>query len=438
MGGGGVKIGRTIQRLHITEAAEPVFINDRLVELFQTVPKNCEVIVESTAKGVGNWYYDTYWDATRGESKFHQYFVPWTVHEEYQLPVPPNWQPDDAEAQKLGLDDEARLMLEYDLTPNQLQWRRMKVKEFKKDIPKFKEQYPLTDTEAFLQSGSSYFSQADLAFFLESDLFCKDWPTKRGTLQRIGSEWHLEEVDSGCLEIYMPPEPRKSFCLSADVADGLPTGDYSVADVWCDGEQYAQWRGHISPHDFAYVVNNLGRYYNNALVGVEDNNMGGTTIDVLVNSLDYPNLFYREQTETVDHRASERRVGWHTSAPSKRRMVAELQRQIADWEHTGFRVHSETTVKECMTFIADHTKGGMERYAAQLGCNDDAVIAACVNFMLQKSPQALTAPMSAEAVRAEFSDALAAAGIHAQQEPMSRYDRAMHRARGNSKEWGQA
>lgn len=436
--GAGIKIGRTIQRLHITEAAEPVFINEKLVKVFQTVSKNCEVIMESTANGVGNYFYDTYWDATKGESKFHQYFVPWTVHEEYALPVPLNFQPDDRLAKKLGITDELQLMQDYGLTAEQLVWRRMKVKEFKKDIPFFKAQYPLTDTEAFLQSGSSYFHQPTLAFFLESPLFCKGWPTKRGSLSFVDDKWCFEENENGCLEIYRGPDPTKTYCLSADVADGLPTGDPLVADVFCkqDNEQVAQWRGHVSPHAFAYILNDLGRYYNDALCGPEDNNMGGTTILVMVETLQYYNMFYREQPG-VDGQPSTRRMGWHTSGPSKRSMVAELQRQIADWEETGFRLHSETTVKECMTFIADHTKEGQDRYAAQAGCNDDTVITACINLMLQRSSQSFDRPTT-DRESAGTDKALKTAGIRVSKEPASRYDRAVKRARQEAREWGRA
>jgi len=389
--GAGVKIGRTIQRLHITEAAEPVFINEKMVKVFQTVPKNCEVVVESTANGVGNWFYDTYWDAKNGDSKFHQYFVPWTVHEEYTLPVPSNFRPDDKNAKRLGIDDELQLMVDYGLTPGQIVWRRMKVREFKKDLPQFRAQYPLTDTEAFLQTGSSYFSQPTLAFFLESPMFVKDWPTKRGSLTYEDGEFNFESDPNGNLQIYRDPDPAKTYSLSADVADGLPTGDYLVADVFCGPEQVAQWRGHVSPHEFADVINALGRYYNYALCGPEDNNMGGTTIDRLFNALEYYNIFYREQPGPAG-RPSIRRMGWHTSGPSKRQMVAELQRQIAYWKQTGFRIHSEMTVKECMTFIADHTKEGEKRYAAQVGCRDDTVITACINLMLQKSSQYIDLP----------------------------------------------
>jgi hypothetical protein len=329
-------------------------------------------------------------------------------------------------------------MQDYGLTAGQLMWRRMKIKEFKKDIPFFKAQYPLTDTEAFLQSGSSYFSQATLAFFLESPLFVKDWPTKRGSLSFVDDEWHFEENESGRLEIYRDPDPNKTYCLSADVADGLPTGDYLVADVFCkqDNEQVAQWRGHVSPHAFAYILNDLGRYYNDALCGPEDNSMGGTTIDVMVETLQYYNMFYREQPG-VEGQPSKKRMGWHTSGPSKRKMVAEMQHQIADWEQTGFRIHSEVTVKECMTFIADHTKEGQDRYAAQVGCNDDTVDSACINLMLQKSSQSFDRPMSGEEA-ADIDKAARLAGIRTTCEPASRYDRAVKRARAGAREWGQA
>ena len=440
MGGAGVKIGRTLHRIHITEAAQNIFTNGKLVELFNTVPTRCEVVVESTANGIGNWFYDTYWDGTKGEGGFHVYFVPWTVHEEYTLPVPRNFKPDDQNAKKLGIDDEQQLMEEYGLTPGQLVWRRWKVAQGKKDLAKFKEQYPLTDVEAFMQSGQSMFSQSDLAYMMDSDKFVKDWPTRRGALRYVDGQFEFTADEDGSLAIYRDPDPRKTYILTADIGDGLTNGDPSAVDVWCkqDNEQVAQWHGRVSPNDLAYIINTMGRYYNCALAVPEVNNMGGHTTTVLSDTLGYPNIFYREATGTIDPKASTRRYGWHTSAPSKKLMVAALQHHIANWDETNFRVHSATTIREFMTFIADHTKQGNERYAAQQGCYDDTVITAGIFLRVADSPQAYDRPESTEDSHAEFAQAAKLAGIHTTREPESRYDRAMQRARQGTKEWGQA
>lgn len=390
MEGGGLEVGETYQRIHVSEASDPVFKKDPLNEMFQTAPPNSEVIVESTAKGIGNWHNETYWAATEGESKFAAYFVPWTVHDEYRAPVPLDFRPDD---------EELELMQEYGLVPEQVVWRRDKIKYEMRDARKFKEQYPITDTEAFLFTGNSYFSQPDLAHFLEDTAFCKDWPSKLGTLTQKDKQWYLNEHAAGQLTVFAPPVPGRTYVIGADVADGLEGGDYSVGSVWCghNTEQVAEWHGHVSPYDFATVLADLGYWYNNALLAVEDNNMGSTTITRLYRDIFYPNLYFRERTSTVEDSSSFKRAGWHTSAPNKREIVAAMAHQIANWELTGFTPHGEEFVNECRTFAAHTDKVGMARYAAQTGRRDDRVMGACIALRAMNSWQYSTDPPNDQA-----------------------------------------
>jgi hypothetical protein len=143
-------------------------------------------------------------------------------------------------------------------------------------------------------------------------------------------------------------------------------------------EQVAEWHGHIDPYDFATALADLGMWYNNALLAVEDNAMGDTTVKRLFRDIFYPNLYFRERTSTVEDSSNFRRAGWHTSAPNKREIVARMAHQIANWEKTGFTPHGKDFVDECRKFAAHTDKVGMARYAAQTGCYDDRVMAACI------------------------------------------------------------
>ena len=428
MEGGGLEVGETYQRIHITEASDPIFKFAPLVEMFQTVGMGLEVIVESTAKGIGNWHHKTYWRAVEGKSKFTPRFIPWKVHPEYVRLVPLDFEPDE---------DELELMAAHDLTPEQLMWRRWKIeKEFNGDVDKFKEQYPLTDVEAFLFTGSSCFHLPSLAHFLESPEFCKDWPTLRGQLDTEIDIPVFKRGKNGNLEIYRMPEEGEDYCIAMDVAEGLVDGDYSVASVWKGVEQVAEWRGHIDPHAFADVGANLGYYYNEALLVPEDNNMGSVTVTRLFRDLYYPNLYYRENRATADDKVSTKRVGWHTSGTNKSDMVSELALHIKNWERTGFTPHSERLVNECRTFAVHLDRRGQDRYAAQSGCNDDCAIGAMIALQGMLSWQYGSAPI--ESAGGNIDKALKQAGIRQVKEPVSRYDRAMKRAHRGHREWGQA
>lgn len=72
-------------------------------------------------------------------------------------------------------DEELNLADAYELTPEQICWRRNKVSEIGEET--FREQYPENDIDCFLFSGSQFFSRTDLMHFLEMPEFCKDWQT---------------------------------------------------------------------------------------------------------------------------------------------------------------------------------------------------------------------------------------------------------------------
>jgi len=430
MEGGGLEIGETIQRIHISEASDPIFKFEPLVEMFQTVGAGCEVIVESTAKGIGNWHNKTYWRAVEGKSQFTPRFVPWNVHPEYVREVPLDFVPDE---------EELELMTEpIHLSAEQVTWRRWKVeKEFNGDVDKFREQYPLTDVEAFLFTGSSCFNLPALAHFLDSELFCKDWPVLTGELHTEENEPPAFRLGkNGNLDIYRIPEEGEDYCVAVDVAEGLVDGDRSVATVWKGLEQVAEWHGHTDPYDLADVSAAMGYFYNEALIVPEDNDMGSVTVTRLFRDLCYPNLYYRENRATADDTVSKKRVGWHTSGTNKSDLVSELALQIKNWKRTGFTPHSERLVNELRTFAVHLDRRGQDRYGAQSGCHDDCVMAAGIALQAMLSWQYGSAPI--ESAGGDIDKALKQAGVRVSKEPASRYDRAVKRGKQGSREWGQA
>ena len=426
MEGGGLEVGETLQRVHISEASDPVFKKDPLNELLQTVGEGCEVIVESTAKGIGNWFNEMYWPSKAGLTKFFVRFVPWTAQPEYDAKVPSDFRPDE---------EELALMQEHSLTPGQVMWRRNKIHREMRDSEKFKEQYPITDTEAFLFTGSSCFHLPTLARFLEDPLFCKDWPTKRGRVVEDKGKYTFRPDENSHLEIYRMPVEKFDYCITVDVAEGLVDGDYSVVSVWLGLEQCAEWRGHCDPYELADISEGIGYFYNEGIIAPEENDMGSVTCKRLYRDLYYPNLYYREARATADETVSTRRVGWHTGS-NKGDMVAAMAKQIKAADITGFTPHSAELVDELRTFAVHLNKRGKDRYGAQSGNCDDRVMAACIALQVMDSWQYGTGPISER--DDDMQQVMKAAGIHTTREPASRYDRALARGRHSTKEWGQA
>jgi hypothetical protein len=102
-----------------------------------------EVVLESTANGVGNDFYKLWRDAETGASDFIAVFVPWYWQEEYVRRVPEGF----------TLDEEERAYAElYGLTLERMVWRRAKIAELR-DPMLFKQEYPATAVEAFQMTG---------------------------------------------------------------------------------------------------------------------------------------------------------------------------------------------------------------------------------------------------------------------------------------------
>ena len=145
----GVGRSSTIQLFHGSEVAFWPHAETHAAGVLQAVPDEdgTEVILESTANGVGNLFHQKWTDAERGVGDFIAVFVPWFWQEEYQKSVPEGFE----------MSEEDRQYAEtYGLTLEQMAWRRNKIAELK-DASLFKQEYPATAAEAFQMSGHDSF-----------------------------------------------------------------------------------------------------------------------------------------------------------------------------------------------------------------------------------------------------------------------------------------
>jgi hypothetical protein len=144
-------VGRsqTLQFFHGSEVAFWPFADDHASGVLQAVPDmpDTEIILESTANGIGNFYHRMWQDAEVGLSDYEAIFIPWWWTDEYRKSVGPDFKLDA---------DEADYAAFYGLSNEQMAWRRAKIVELK-DEAIFKREYPATPTEAFEQSGDATF-----------------------------------------------------------------------------------------------------------------------------------------------------------------------------------------------------------------------------------------------------------------------------------------
>jgi len=366
---GNSAVGRsfTIHNFHASEVAFWADAKSVMMGVLQAVPDNPDtmIVLESTANGVGGYFYDEYWRAKEGKSDFVAVFLPWIDMPEYSRPL------EMSETAFIAMLDEEEQSIQnkYNLTLEQLNWRRWAIEnKCGGDIDIFKREYPISDVEAFVVSGRPVFNAKKLNTIFNH---CKE-PKKQGYL--IEGGW--EENPKGFIKIWEEPEENARYIIGADVAEGLANGDFSSAMVYELNtlEQVAEWHGHIDPDLFGSELIRLGKYYNEAWIGVEVNNHGLATVNKL--KMEYTNVYQRK---TFDRNTDTwiQKPGWETNVKTKPLMIDDFTAALRE---DLVVINSKELIQECMTYVKDD-KG---KCNAQEGCFDDRVVSAMIGFQVYK------------------------------------------------------
>lgn len=116
----------TLSNVHGSEVAFWENGSDHLAGLLQAVPlaPGTEVILESTAKGVGNIFHKQWQMAVSGQSDFRAVFIPWYIQAEYRRPPPHDFELQyDSETVPPGELTEADYSDAFKLDLGQMFWR---------------------------------------------------------------------------------------------------------------------------------------------------------------------------------------------------------------------------------------------------------------------------------------------------------------------------
>jgi hypothetical protein len=373
----------TYHNVHVSEAAFFPNPEKTVAALIQTVPDamNTMIVIESTANGIGGYYHEQWLLAKNDPTcDFIPIFLPWSFD-------PTCTKPFKSEAHKQTLIEEVSrsfvdykedivrteefmLMEEYNLTWEQLNWRRWAIaNKCFGDTDIFKQEFPINDREAFLSSGRPKFSIPVLRKYLTV--------AKRGELGYIDSKLgaiKFRQDDRGYVEIWEQPQRHDQYYIGADVAEGLMTGDYSCAYVLNQKfDIVAVWHGHIDPDLFGIELIKLARYYGNAFLGVEKNNHGYTVLNV-IKKMEYWNIFYETRYDQITDKRS-KSLGWNTGKKTKPLMINRLAEFIRE---IYLKIYDKELIKELMSYVIEPS-GSTN---AQLGCHDDRVMALAIALQM--------------------------------------------------------
>ena len=206
------------------------------------------------------------------------------------------------------------------------------------------QEYPRTPEEAFIKSGNPVF---DIDRLMEYEVVEPD----RGYLHVISRKNpEYRETPDGEFAIWEYPHPEGTYVIGADVAEGLGHGDYSSAHIIEARSMrvVAHWHGHIEPDLFGDALAEVGWWYNDALLGVENNNHGLTTIKAL-QRYGYKNLYRQRRLQQRNPEATEI-MGWRTTTASKPLAIDELAGSIRDED---IFIFDERTIAELKTYVRD-------------------------------------------------------------------------------------
>lgn len=194
-----------------------------------------EIILESTANGVGNYFHNETLKALRNEGEFILIFIPWYWQEEYTKPEEENFKP---------TPEESDLMSQHGLTQGQVLWRRNKIINLTTALvdgkKKFKQEYPFTVTEAFQVTGDGGFIKPDVVVKARNARVPKGRtlivgvdPSRGGDrfgiMRRTGRRMYKPETHTGditlgvavriCIQILKEEKPARMFIDAGGGAD---------------------------------------------------------------------------------------------------------------------------------------------------------------------------------------------------------------------------
>jgi hypothetical protein len=306
-----------VSLLLIDEAAFIDNIQETFTAAQQTLATGGQCMALSTPNGIGNWFHQTWDKAESGENSFLPIRLPWTVHPER--------------------DQSWRDQQDSDLGP------RMAGQECDCD---------------FLSSGDTVFEPDDMIFFEQT--YLKEPLERRGVDSNL---WIWEGVDY-----------TKSYMVVADVSRG-DSADYSAFHIFeienC--VQVGEYKGKISPKDFGNVLVGIATEFNQALLVVENANIGWATIEQILER-QYSNLYYSStsQMETVESYMSKYErdklvPGFTMSVRTRPLVIAKMIEYIRE---RGVTIQSKRLLGEMRVFV---WKNGKPQ--AQTNYNDDLLMA---------------------------------------------------------------
>ena len=382
---------RTLNFVHFSEVA---FYECDLASLQagigEAITAGAIQVYETTANGF-NQAKDL-WDS----GTCHNLFYEWWRSPEYRSREYVYLETDDP-----WLIERIKVLKEKGCSKDQIAWYCKKYASYL-DKSTIKQEYPITPTEAFISSGRCMFDKEALynRLALCSNAGKKKgyftykktaFPVKNSKGEVVDDEWRITDIQfveakDGYITIFEEPRVKKDgdgvvthrapYVLGGDTAG---TGeDYFASKVICnlDGRAAAVFHEQNIDEDlYAEQMYCLGKYYHDALIGIEINYSRHPT-RVLHQKYNYPNLYMREILDKMTDKPA-MDYGFETTSKTKPIIIGELVEIMREDPSVET---DPSTLTEMTTFVRKKN-GKME---AIDGCHDDLVMATAIAHFISK------------------------------------------------------
>lgn len=369
-------------------------------------------VMESTPKGAGNFFHETWRNAKEGTSNFNALFIPWFYIPHDTLPID-NYEEfvkwlidgkDDDNPQGKWKDSGKHYWWLWTLgaTLEGINWYRYKRLSYN-DYALMASEAPSDDIEAFQFSGTKVFD------FREVDAMratCKD-PIAEGTLvsdagkgKEVLKNIRFIKKRQGELKIWEFPDTGAAmshrYLTVVDVGGRSKKADWSVIRVFDrvmmtlggKPELVAQMRYHTDHDLLAYDAMRLAEYYNHSLLVFESNTLetkdkerdtDGNMIEYILDTIAgiYNNLYARQQTAEQIEKGEPKKWGFHTNTGTKPGLIANLQECIRD------QLYIER-YNPCLDEMAMYQKNDKGQFSAPAGegNHDDMLMCTAIGLWI--------------------------------------------------------
>lgn len=369
----------TPHRLHCSEVAFYRDPETLMLGLLQAVPDdpNTIIILESTANGMGGWWYDL----IMGNNDYEMVFVGWQEIEEYKRPIEDK---DKAELERSLTEYEKNLIDTFGVSLEQLHWRRYTIdNKLNGDEDKFRQEYPATPEESFIASGRNYFRLGDIK---DNLIKAKKHQTniKRGYLQwdEYGKSVSFTEDRYGWWKIQEQPlyTHENRYVTGSDPAEGRDAikkegtksdPDFSVCTVYdrVDNKVTARFKARVDTDVFEDEICKASVWYKSCLEVVELNNHAGGAIIKGLKDKVFINLYRKETVGKVEDQETVE-YGYRTAygaGGTREMLLSDLRKAIKDGK---WKDNDEDFWNEALVFVI----GKDGKAQAMQSKHDDTII----------------------------------------------------------------